>query len=220
MRSSKVTLTRLRVLIAPLLVGGLAVAACGGDDDDATTASTSPAAATTAVSAATTASSGSTAATADNVNDADVEFAQSMIAHHQQAIEMAQMAQDPARQAGPEVLDLATRIEAAQSPENETMTSWLAAWDQPAVMETSEGHDMSSMGGAMSAEDMDALTTMTAAEFDDMWLTMMIQHHQGAIEMATDIQTAGTNPDVKALAAEIVSAQQAEVEEMTALLDG
>src|SRR5687767_7885975 len=110
MRSSKVTLTRLRLLVAPVLVGGLALAACGGDDDDdATTASTSPAAATTAVSAATASvSAGSTAATADNFNDADVEFAQSMIAHHEQAIGMAEMAQDPARQAGPEVLDLAT----------------------------------------------------------------------------------------------------------------
>lgn len=222
MRSSKVTLTRLRLLIAPVLVGGLALAACGGDDDDddAATASTSPTAATTAVSAGATAAPGSTVATADNFNDADVEFAQRMIAHHEQAIEMAEMAQDPARQAGPEVLDLATRIEAAQDPEIETMTSWLAAWDQPAAMDTSEGHDMSSMGGPMSAEDMDALTAMTAAEFDDMWLTMMIEHHQGAIEMATDIQTAGTNPDVNALAAEIVSAQQAEVDEMTALLDG
>ena len=112
-----------------------------------------------------------------------------MIPHHEQAIEMAEIAQDPARQAGPEVLDLAARVKAAQDPEIATMTGWLTAWGQPVEMDTSDGHDMSSMTGMMSAEDMDAMATMTGPDFDDMWLTMMIEHHQGAIEMATTEQT-------------------------------
>ncbi len=53
-----------------------------------------------------------------------------------------------------------------------------------------------------------------------MWLTMMVEHHEGAIEMATDIQAEGTNPDVKTLAGQIVAAQQAEVDEMGQILDG
>ena len=152
-------------------------------------------------------------------NDADVEFAQSMIAHHEQAIEMAEIAQDPARQAGAEVVALAGRIEAAQDPEIELMTGWLEAWGQPVQMDTSDGHDMSEMTGMMSAEDMDALATKTGTEFDDMWLTMMVEHHEGAIEMATAIQAEGTSPDVKTLAGQIVAAQQAEVDEMRQLLD-
>jgi uncharacterized protein (DUF305 family) len=87
-------------------------------------------------------------------------------------------------------------------------------------MDTSDGHDMSEMTGMMSAEEMDALGTTTGAAFDDMWLAMMVEHHEGAIEMATGIQDDGSNPDVTALAGEIVSAQQAEVEEMRQLLGG
>ena len=79
---------------------------------------------------------------------------------------------------------------------------------------------MSEMTGMMSAEDMDALAAKSRTEFDDMWLTMMVEHHDGAIEMATDIQVEGTNPDVKSLAGQIVAAQQAEVDDMGQLLDG
>ena len=117
-----------------------------------------------------------------------------MIAHHEQAIEMAEIAQDPARQAGAEVVALAGRIEAAQDPEIELMTGWLEAWGQPVQMDTSDGHDMSEMTGMMSAEDMDALATKTGTEFDDMWLTMMVEHHEGAIEMATDDPSRGHQP--------------------------
>ena len=54
------------------------------------------------------------------------------------------------------------------------------------------------MPGMMSAEDMDAMATTTGADFDDMWLTMMIEHHQHAIEMATTEQSDGVNPDAQA----------------------
>jgi len=206
-----------RALTVTVVVGGLAVAACGGDDDDATLTTTS--ATVAAPSTASAASTGS-AASSTRFNDADVEFAQSMIVHHEQAIEMAEIAQDPVRKAGAEVVALAGRIEAAQDPEIELMTGWLQAWGAPVQMDTSGGHDMSEMTGMMSAEDMDTLGATAGSEFDDMWLTMMVEHHEGAIEMATDIQAGGANPDVKALAGQIVTAQQAEVDEMRQLLDG
>ena len=218
MRSSNHSTRRFRLLAAPLIVGGLVLAGCGGDDDD--TATTAAPAATTAdaENTATTTPDGGTA-TASEFNDADVEFAQGMIPHHEQAIEMAEIAQDPARQAGPEVIDLAARVQTAQDLEIATMTGWLTAWGQPVEMDTTDGHDMSSMPGMMSAEDMDAMAMMTGPDFDDMWLTMMIEHHEGAIEMATTEANDGVNADAIALAGQIVVAQQGEIDEMTALLD-
>jgi uncharacterized protein (DUF305 family) len=207
-----------RALTATVLVGGLTLAACARDDDDArpTTTSTGAAPSTTSATSAPTGS-----ATSSNAfNDADVEFAQRMIVHHEQAIEMAEIAQEPARKAGAEVIALAGRIEAGQDPEIERMIGWLRSWGAPDQMDTSGGHDMSEMAGMMSAEDMDSLDAMAGTEFDDMWLTMMVEHHEGAIEMATDIQAEGTNGDVETLAGQIVAAQQAEVDEMRPLLDG
>ena len=201
-----------RFLLGATIVTTIALGACGEDDDAAPTATLSTVAPSTPASSASDGSSASA-----DFNDADVTFTQNMIAHHQQAIEMADIALDPARQAGPEVLDLAARVKAAQGPEIRTMTGWLQAWGQPVEMDMGGG-DMSSMAGTMSEEEMDALATMTGAEFDDMWLTMMVEHHTGAIEMATAIQADGTNPEIRALAEQIVTDQQAEIEEMSTLL--
>jgi uncharacterized protein (DUF305 family) len=214
MSASSTSSRRLRLLAVPL-IGGLALTACGGDDDESATPTTP--AATITVPAATPAAGGSDA-NAD-FNDADVEFAQGMIPHHEQAIEMAEIALDPARQASAEVADLAARVKAGQDPEIQTLTAWLTAWGQPVEMDTSEGHDMSSMPGMMSAEDMDAMATMTGTDFDAMWLPMMIEHHQGALDMAIQVHADGANADVKTLATQIVNAQQAEIDEMNALLE-
>lgn len=189
----------------------LALIACGGDD--ATVGSGAPSNVVTAEADM----DGATGAAAA-FGDADVEFAQGMIAHHEQAIEMAEMALDPSVGARPEVVDLATRIRAAQDPEIDQMTAWLEGWGASIVMDTSDGHDMSSMAGMMSVEQMDALSQATGADFDRMWLEMMIEHHEGAIVMAEEAAANGTDAGVLALAAEIVATQQAEIDEMRALL--
>jgi uncharacterized protein (DUF305 family) len=153
-------------------------------------------------------------------NDADVSFAQDMIVHHRQAIEMASMAAD--RAASQEVKDLAADIEAAQDPEIESMTGWLEAWGED-VPEDMSG-DMGGMDhgdempGMMTQEDMDALMDTNGAEFDQMFLTMMIEHHQGAIDMAEMEQSDGENPDAIAMAEQIQTAQESEVETMQQLL--
>jgi uncharacterized protein (DUF305 family) len=67
---------------------------------------------------------------------------------------------------------------------------------------------------------MDALEKTEGAEFDELWLTMMVEHHQGAVEMATAQLDGGRNQQAKDLAAAIVEAQQAEIEQMQALLGG
>lgn len=214
MRPSNVPSARLRYLAGPLLLGGLALAGCGGDEDDSV-ASSAPTATATATATAAMPTPGGTA-TMSEFNDADVEFARGMIAHHRQAIEMAEIAADPARQVRPEVADLAARIKAAQDPEIVTMTGWLTTWGQPVEPTMSDG-DNSSMS-MTSREDMDRMATMTGAEFDDMWLTMMVEHHRGAIETAQQVQADGVNADARNLAAQIVTTQQAEIDEMSSLL--
>lgn len=152
-------------------------------------------------------------------NMADATFAQNMIPHHEQAIEMAEMALDPTVGASDALRTLAEAIKAGQDPEIQQMRAWLEAWGQPEMGEM-EGHDMSSMTGMMSMEDMDALATLTGAAFDQAWLEMMILHHEGAVEMAEAVKATGTNADVVALADQVIAAQTAEITTMNELLAG
>ena len=200
---------KLHRLAAPAIALALTatLAACGSDGTPS--ADTTPA----------TQAPGGSAAT-DASNAADIEFAQGMIAHHEQAIEMAEIALDPNIEASPEVIDLATRIKGAQDPEVELMTGWLTAAGEPVAMDASEGHDMSSMDGMMTAEQMDAMSALTGTEFDQMWLEMMIAHHEGAISQSETVKANGSNADVLALADKIITAQQGEITEMQALLQG
>lgn len=154
-------------------------------------------------------------------NDADVTFAQEMIPHHEQAIEMAELAETRAQ--SQEVKNLAADIEAAQDPEIETMTGWLESWgeDVPGHGTAGMDHgDMSSddMPGMMSDDEMADLMTASGAGFDQMFLTMMIEHHEGAIEMAQTEQAEGEFPDAIELAEDIETAQTAEIQTMQDLL--
>ncbi|MBY6414868.1 MULTISPECIES: DUF305 domain-containing protein [Nocardiaceae] len=152
-------------------------------------------------------------------NDADVMFAQMMYPHHAQAVEMADMANG--RTDNPDVLSLASAIAGAQQPEMDQMTAWLTEWGQPMPdMDMSDmgGMDHSSGSGMMTAQDMDALMAASGPEFDRQWLTMMIAHHTGAIEMANTEIADGSNPDALEMARAIVATQQQEIETMQRLL--
>ncbi|GAB2962654.1 DUF305 domain-containing protein [Amycolatopsis acidiphila] len=134
------------------------------------------------------------------------------------------------RTSNAKVADLAHRIQQAQDLEIQKMTGWLTAWGAaPTSTDTtmpgaSGGHPMpdtsgtSSMAGMMSEADMTALRGMTGAEFDRRWLQMMIQHHQGAIDMARTELAQGSSADAKTLAQQIIEGQQAEITEMNGLL--
>lgn len=157
-------------------------------------------------------------------SDADITFAQLMIPHHEQAVQMADIALQ--RATSPEVTDLATQIKAAQDPEIQQMRGWLQQWGAPEQMDGVDGMDHGDMdmggqtaGGMMSDEDMGALMDASGADFDRMWLTMMIAHHEGAIEMAEQVKAQSTNPDVTALADAIVAGQTTEIDTMQQLLD-
>lgn len=190
---------RLRTIVVSVVSGAALLAACGSDHGGHSAASVE--------------------VSADAAfNAADVMFAQGMIPHHQQAIEMADMALDPAAGAGPEVLDLATRIKAGQDPEIAQMTTWLKDWDQPMAMDMSDGHMMDGMDGMLSPDEMKDLAALRGAEFDTAWMEGMIRHHEGAITMAEAVAAEGELPAVKALAEQIVAAQRAEIDEMRALL--
>ncbi|MFS0700558.1 DUF305 domain-containing protein [Cellulomonas sp. 179-A 4D5 NHS] len=194
----------------------LTLTGCAGDpagDPGAGTSSASEPASTSEVSA--------------EHNDADVQFAQGMIVHHRGAVEMAELAAD--RTETPEVLDLAERIAAAQGPEIETMTAWLEAWDAEVPADDDMAGmdhgdmdhgdmDHGSMPGMMTDEQMAQLEETEGAEFDEAFLTMMIEHHQGAITMSQDEVDGGENADAIALAEQIIEDQTAEITEMTRLL--
>ena len=170
------------------------------------------------MSSASPASSASASSSAQ-FNDADVMFAQMMYPHHAQAVQMADMANG--RTDNPDVLSLASAIAAAQQPEMDQMTAWLTEWGQPAPsadMGQMGGMDHSSGSGMMTTQDMDALRAASGPEFDRQWLTMMIAHHTGAIEMANTEIADGTDPDAQEMARTIVATQQQEIDTMKRLL--
>jgi uncharacterized protein (DUF305 family) len=195
---------KLRHLTIIAATGAFGLAACG---DNAQSSSSSPMQTV----------AGAAPAPAD-FNTADVQFAQSMIPHHQQAVAMADIALDPSVGAGPQVLDLATRIKGAQDPEIAMMSGWLASWGQPMQMDTSMGQGMPMTNGMMTDAEMTGLHNVKGAEFDTMWMEMMIRHHTGAIAMAQTVKTSGSNADVIALAGQVITAQQSEIDEMKTIL--
>ena len=157
-------------------------------------------------------------------NATDVYFAQGMIPHHAQAVQMADMAL--AVTTNPDIKALAEQVRAAQSPEIEQMTTWLTDWNQSvpdpaAAMDDNMGHSGGMMmSGMMSAADMARLGNASGTDFDRMFLEMMIRHHQGAIEMADQELADGKYQPTKDLAQAVITGQQAEIGEMNRLIAG
>jgi uncharacterized protein (DUF305 family) len=216
MRSSSLPSSGLRrgLLAGAAVTTALLLSACGGGDHEtASDTGMNHGGAAPAATASAAASAGAT------FNDADVMFAQMMIVHHQEAVEMAAMADG--RAASTEVKDLAGKIKAAQQPEIDTMTGWLTAWGKAPMPDKTGGMDHGgAMPGDMSDADMAALHDAKGAAFDKQFLTLMVKHHEGAIEMAQEQVDKGSNPQAKALAAKIVTDQQAEIATMKQILAG
>lgn len=147
-------------------------------------------------------------------NDADVMFAQMMIPHHEQAIEMSDIALDPTVGASERVRELATQIKNAQDPEITQMKELLTAWGKPL---TSDEDHSSMMSGMLSADELAELGTLTGAAFDSAWAKAMIAHHEGAIEMAEVVLADGRNAEILTLAQAIISAQESEIETLRSL---
>jgi uncharacterized protein (DUF305 family) len=192
---------RIYVLLAvPVLA---VVAACGSDNDTG--------GATASRSMTTSAAPGQAA----GHNDQDVMFAQMMIPHHQQAVEMTALA--PGRAAHPEVKQLSKAIEAAQNPEIQKMTGWLNSWGAGTPGEHMHmGHG--GAAGMMSEAEMNKLESLSGPAFDRAFLRMMIKHHEGAVTMAKTEQQSGSFAAAKQMAGGIVTSQTAEITKMRQLL--
>ena len=195
----------------------LALTACGGEDSGSMDHSSMSSSSSSAAS-----SPPSGAAVDAEHDDHDVVFAQQMVVHHEGAIEMAEAA--ATRASSQEVRDLAATIASAQQPEIDRMTSWLTAWGEPVEAGSStEGVEHSSMGhssmpGTMTEEQMSQLSSATGADFDRLFLRMMIEHHTGAVQMAETEQQQGVNPQARELAGSIATSQDAEIDRMEQLL--
>jgi uncharacterized protein (DUF305 family) len=151
-------------------------------------------------------------------NADDVAFANNMIPHHQQAVELSAMVPD--RSTNADLIALAKQISAAQQPEIEIMKVFLVQWNEnPGTNSGHAGH-AGTMQGTVDAPTMTKLGSLNGAEFDKLWLESMISHHEGAIEMAKAEIANGDNVDAKTLAEKIVATQGAEIGQMKQMLGG
>jgi len=175
--------------LATLVLGG-----CGGDEPETDEAGSSTA------------------------NATDIAFAQGMIPHHQQAVQMSDLVLGASPGAvDQEVMALAEQIKQAQAPEIALMQGWLDDWGAPADMEGMEG--MEGMDGMLSTEQLGELEAAGGAKLERLFLTGMIDHHEGAVTMAQTELDEGSDPDALELAEDIVQTQQDEITQMETLLD-
>ncbi|CAN5258035.1 DUF305 domain-containing protein [soil metagenome] len=205
MTTTSARTTRALSALCCAIVLILAVSACGSDDAAAPTSATKH-------------------------SDADVTFASDMLRHHAQALSMVDLTLG--RPLDPEVQQLVESIRAAQSPQIETFADWLTEWGEevPETMRdhTNAGHDPGDLAdsmdgmdtdlpGMMTLEEMTALEDASDADFQGLWLGLMIEHHAGAVEMAQTEQEEGRYQPAVDLAGVIVDTQSAEIDTMSAL---
>lgn len=221
---------RTLVLSTLAVASTLALAACG-EATDATTDTTTSATSTTTTTPETTETTKATTEADGEIsadhNDADIMFAQMMIPHHQQAVEMSEMLL--AKEGIPaQVVEFAQGVIDAQGPEINRMNAMLEAWDQQPVTDSGgmdhgkmggiDHGEMGGMSGMMSQEDMTALEEAQGTEAARLYLEQMTAHHEGAVDMARDEVADGQNPHAITLAEQVISDQEAEIAQMQQML--
>ncbi|GAA1369334.1 DUF305 domain-containing protein [Brevibacterium luteolum] len=209
---------RTSLAVAAAVAGTLILSACAGNADPGSTGE----APVPETSVAT-----DTAGTGEEIsaehNDADVMFAQMMIPHHQQAVEMSEilLAKDDIPQ---NVADFAQGVIDAQGPEIDRMNAMLEAWgQQPMNMDDMDGTGgmggHGGMSGMMSEDDMQQLEDATGTDAAKLYLEQMTRHHEGAVDMAEQQVADGQNPQAVALAEQVIEDQEAEIQEMKTMLE-
>jgi uncharacterized protein (DUF305 family) len=155
-------------------------------------------------------------------NANDIEYMKRMIEHHQQAIDMSSLAPD--RAAGEQIKLVASRIADAQGPEIQAMNAWLKSKGQPTVEPGAHGghhgHDPSTMPGMATTAQLDALRAAKGADFDRQFLQLMITHHEGALTMAREVQTKGSDESAQLIADDVIATQTAEINRLKAITVG
>ncbi|MGR4878621.1 DUF305 domain-containing protein [Streptomyces sp. LARHCF249] len=201
---------RRTAAVAAAATASFLLAACGAADDGATAGHGGHVAASPSPSASAPAAQG-------QHNAADVAFAQGMIPHHRQAVEMADLA--PSRAESAEVKKLAEAIKKAQDPEIRTLSGWLTSWGEHVPAPGAADHSGHGAGsGMMTAEEMQKLGKASGKAFDTAFMELMIKHHEGAVAMAATERAEGAFPAAKTMAEAIISSQSAEIATMNGLL--
>ncbi len=157
----------------------------------------------------------------------DIEFMQGMIMHHAQAVEMAAMI--ASRTKNRDIHLLGERISKSQVDEMELMKQWLALQGHPTAPMAEGGHSHHGHGashnmmpGMLTAKQMDELGKASGTEFDRLFLTGMVQHHEGALVMVKDLfdtAGAGQNAELFAFATDVDTGQRVEIASMKTLLE-
>lgn len=210
----------------------LTLAACGSSSDapdtEAAVAETVASAETTpaeteapleteaAVAESSAATGEGDAAASATFNDTDVRFAQGGLGHHAQAVELAEIALDPKAAARPEVLEIGRAI-TAPSPEFEAIEGLLTTWGKPLELSKEE---MAKMEGMATPETVDLLAAKTGGEFDTLFLSTLVTHHEGAIKMAEKAIQEGANPQLREIATKLLEMRTSELTGIKALLAG
>jgi uncharacterized protein (DUF305 family) len=185
-----------------LLAAALLLAGCGSDRPTKTSADEPPAASTSAPAGR-------------DHNATDVMFAQMMVPHHGQGIEIVKLATE--RATNPELKTLAAAIEATQRTEAQTMAGWLETWGEPPTATQDEHAAHGGMPGTSAAE-IAGLTRHTGAAFDTALLNMLIAHQDDAIQLARSETASGANAEAKALAERIDKSRTAQISQLLAML--
>jgi uncharacterized protein (DUF305 family) len=190
------TTTTRTLAIAAALTLGLTLAGCSTSNPSSDTGSSASASAASAH------------------NDQDMTFAQMMLPHHKQAVEMSDMLLAKGADVDPDVATLAKQIKAEQAPEITKLTAWLKDWDADSGM---SGMDHS-MSGMMSDSDMTDLDKASAKDAGKLFLQQMVEHHTSAVDMAKTEVDKGKNTDAVAMAKSIVSSQTEQITQMKDML--
>jgi uncharacterized protein (DUF305 family) len=151
-------------------------------------------------------------------NQADVDYAVDMSMHHSQGVTMTELAATQAPSS--KVKALAGRIRQVQAKEVDRIAEWLNDWQSRGATMPPHGHsdEAPDVPGMMSLEEMEKLERATGRDFDRLFLSMMIRHHQGAIQLAQQETTRGASAEAKRVAQNVSTAQSGEVREMKQLL--
>lgn len=156
-------------------------------------------------------SHGGHSSTNENFTGADVMFLHMMIPHHQQAIDISNLAMENSQDN--ELLKLAQIISRDQAAEITQMKAWLV----DAGASEDMGHSMDGMGGMLSSAELEALAAARGVEFDRLWLKGMTEHHDGAIHMTQMIEDA-QNPEIKTFGSKVIADQSAQIAQMKEML--
>lgn len=150
----------------------------------------------------------------DSPNTADVSYARMMIEHHAQALRMTELAADRAE--SPRIVRLAARIAAAQRPEIKAIKGWLTTHGEPERGE-GHGHAHAAMPGMATEAQLRKLRAAEGKAFDQLFLTLMITHHEGAVSMAAEVKAQGNNIQIEEMADDVIAQQTSEIARMRGL---